>query len=76
MDFSYGGFCRQTDHRVKNKEREKINKYLDIVGEIKTLHNMKVMVIPIVIGGLGLVRFGLVYGTHCSLLMPKSILNI
>ena len=42
------------DHRVKMKGREKIDKYLDIIREVKrNLWNMKVMVIPIVIGALG-----------------------
>ena len=32
----------QTDHRVKLKESEKKDKYLDLVRELKKLWNMKV----------------------------------
>ena len=35
------------------KEREKKDKYLALVREIKNLWNMKVTVIPVVIGALG-----------------------
>ena len=41
------------DHRVKLKESEKRDKYLDLARELKKLWNMKVTVIPIVIGALG-----------------------
>ena len=37
------------DHRVKLKENETRNKYLDLAKELKKLWNMKVTVIPIVI---------------------------
>ena len=42
------GFC----YRVKIKESEKIEKYLDLAWEWKKLWNMKVSVILIVIGAL------------------------
>ena len=32
------------DHRVKIKEKEKIDKYLDLARELTKLFNMKVMV--------------------------------
>ena len=48
MDF---GFL--IDNRVKLKEREKKDKYIDFARELKKLWNMKVTVIPIVIGALG-----------------------
>ena len=35
------------------KESEKIDKYLDLARELKKLWNMKVKVVPIVIGALG-----------------------
>ena len=37
------------------KENEKIGKYLDLARELKKLWNMKVIVIPIVVGALGTV---------------------
>ena len=46
-------------HRVKLKETEKKDKYLDLVWELKKLWNMKVTIIPIVIGGFGTVYIGL-----------------
>ena len=36
------------DHRVKIKENEKRDKYLDLVEELRKMWNMKVTVIPIV----------------------------
>ena len=38
------------DHRIKLKECEKKDKYLDLVRELKKLWNMKVTIIPIMIG--------------------------
>ena len=43
------------DHRVKMRESEKVNRYLDLARELKKLWNMRVTVIPIVIGALGMV---------------------
>ena len=43
----------QADQRVKLKESEKRDTYLDLVENWKKLWNMKVTIIPIVIGGLG-----------------------
>ena len=51
MDFSV-----PADHRVKLKESEKKDKYLELGWELKKLCNMKVTVIPIVIAGTGLVQ--------------------
>ena len=48
------------DHRVKLKESEKRDKYLDLARELKKLWNMKVTVMPIVIVALGTVGKGLV----------------
>ena len=39
-----------TDQRVKLKESEKKDKYLDLARELKKLWNMKVTIIPILIG--------------------------
>ena len=48
------------DHKVKLKENEKRDKYLDLARELKKLWNMKVMVIPVVFGALGTVTKKLV----------------
>ena len=42
-------FAVPEDHRIKLKECEKRDKYLDLVRESKKLWNMKVAIIPIVI---------------------------
>ena len=44
------------------KECEKKNKYLDLARELKKLWNMKVTIVPIVIGALGTVTKGLLKG--------------
>ena len=46
-------FADLADHRIKLKEYEKKNKYLDLARELKKPWNMKVMIVPIVIGALG-----------------------
>ena len=51
-----------TDHRVKFKENEKRDKYLDLARELKKLWNMKVSIILIVTDALGTVTEGLVKG--------------
>ncbi len=56
-------FAIPADHRVKLKESEKRDKYLDLAWELKkTLWNMKVTIIPIVIIGFGTVTNGLPKG--------------
>ena len=50
------------DYLVKLKESEKKNKYLELGRELKKIWNIKVTVIPIVIGALGTVTKGLVQG--------------
>ena len=52
-------FVVLADCRVKLKESEKRDKYLDLARELKNLWNMKVTVILIVIGALGTVIKGL-----------------
>ena len=47
------------DHRVKLKENEKMDKYLDLARELKKLWNMRVKVIPKVVGALGTIPKGL-----------------
>ena len=52
-------FAVLTDHRIKLKECEKKDKYLDLARELKKLWNMQVTIIPIVIGAFGVVTQGL-----------------
>ena len=51
-----------TDHRIKLKKSEKRDKYLDLARELKRLWNMKVAIIPILIGAFGTVTKGLLKG--------------
>ena len=51
-----------TNHRIKLKESEKEVKYLDLAIELKNQWNMKVMIIPIVIGAFGTVTKGILKG--------------
>ena len=46
-------FAVLADHRIKPKEREKKDKYLDLVRGLKKLWSMQVRIIPIVIGAFG-----------------------
>ena len=53
-------FVVLVDYGVKLKECEKKVKYLDLAKELKKMWNMKVAIIPVVIGALGTVQKGLV----------------
>ena len=55
-------FAVPANHRVKLKECEKKDKYLDLARELKKLWNMQVTIIPIVIGAFGTVTKGLLKG--------------
>ena len=55
-------FAVPADHRIKLKEWEKKDKYLDLAREVKKLWNMQVAIIPIVIGAFGTVTKGLLKG--------------
>ena len=55
-------FAVPADQRVKLIENEKKDKYLDLARELKKLCNMKVTIIPIVIGALSAVTKGLLKG--------------
>ena len=47
------GFCSpKADHRVKIKKSENRDKYLDFSGRLRKLWNMKMTMIPIVVGVL------------------------
>ena len=55
-------FAVLADHRIKLKESEKRDKYLNFARELKKLWNMEVTIIPIVIGAFGTVTKGLLKG--------------
>ena len=55
-------FAVPADHRIKLKECEKKDKYIDLARELKKLWNMQVTIIPIVIGAFGTVTKGLLKG--------------
>ena len=55
-------FAVPADHRIKLKECEKRDKYLDLAWELKKLWNMKVTIIPIVIGAFSTITKGLLKG--------------
>ena len=55
-------FAVPADHRIKLKECEKKDKYLDLVRELKNLWNMKATIIPIVIGAFGTITRRLLKG--------------
>ena len=57
MEFAVPG-----DQVVKLKECEKRDKYLDPARKLKKMRNLKVTIIPIVVGALGTVTKGLVQG--------------
>ena len=55
-------FAVPADHRINLKESERKDKYLDLARELKKLWNMKVTIVPIVIGALGTITKGLLKG--------------
>ena len=55
-------FAVLTDHKVKLKESEKKDKYLDLARELKKLWNMKVTITLIVFSALGTVTKGFIKG--------------
>ena len=55
-------FVVSADHRMKIKENKRRGMYLDFARDMKKLWKMKVTVIPIVIGALGMITNGLVRG--------------
>ena len=55
-------FAVPADHRIKLKECEKKDKYLDLARELKKLWNMKLSLVSIVIGAFGTVTEGLLKG--------------
>ena len=55
-------FAVLADHRIKLEECEKKYKYHDLARELKKLWNMKVTIVPIVIGAFGTITKGLLKG--------------
>ena len=55
-------FAVPADHRINLKECAKKDKYLDLARELKKLWNMKVTIVPIVIGAFGTITKGLLKG--------------
>ena len=55
-------FADLADHRIKLKECEKKDKYLDLARELKKLWYMKGTIIPIVIGAFSTITKGLLKG--------------
>ena len=55
-------FAVPANHRINLKECEKKDKYLDLARELKKLWNMKVTIVPIVIGDFGPITKGLLKG--------------
>ena len=54
INFCQIDFAYPYDRRVDTKELEKIEYYQDLARELRKIWNMKVMVIPLVTGGLGM----------------------
>ena len=50
---------KKKKHRINLKECEKKDKYLDLARELKKLWNMKVTIVPILIGAFGTITKGL-----------------
>ena len=55
-------FAVSAGHRIKLKQCEKKDKYLNLARELKKLRNMKVKIIPIVISAFVTVTKGLLKG--------------
>ena len=55
-------FAVPDDQRIKLKEYEKKDKYLDLARELNKLWNMKVTIVPIVIGAFGTISKELLRG--------------
>ena len=68
-------FAVPADLRVKLKECKKRNKYLDFARELNKLWNMKVTIIPIVIGTLGRVTKGFIQGLNIETIQTTALLR-
>ena len=43
-------FASPVDHHVKEKEEQKIDKYMDLTAEVRRQFRVKTLIIPIVLG--------------------------
>ena len=50
IDFAVPG-----DSRIEEKEKEKIEKYQDLKRELQKIWNVRVKIIPLVVGSLGVI---------------------
>ena len=48
-------FAIPMDHHVKEKEGEKIDKYMDLAAEVRSQFRVKTVIVPIVLGAQGTV---------------------
>ena len=48
-------FAILMDHHDKEQEEEKIDKYMDLVAEVRRQFRVKAVIVPIVLGALGTV---------------------
>ena len=48
-------FAIPMDHHIKEKEEEKIDKYMDLQDEVRRQFRVKIVIVPIVLGALGTV---------------------
>ena len=55
-------FAVPADHRIKLREFEKKDQYLDLAGELKKQWNMKRTIMPTVISAFGTVTKGILKG--------------
>ena len=55
-------FAVLADHRIKPKDCKKRDKYLEPARDLKKLWNIKVTIIPIIIGVFGTITKGLLKG--------------
>ena len=49
------GFCDPNRYHVKEKEDEKIDKYIDLIVEVRRQFRVKTVIVPIVLETLGTV---------------------
>ena len=69
-------FAVPADHRIKLKESEKKDKYLNLARELKKLWKMKVAIIPIGIGVFYIVTKGILKGLENGHNTEKSPGNL
>ena len=48
-------FAVPADGRIEEKEKDKIEKYQDLGRELQKIWNIKVKIIPLVVGSLGVI---------------------